>query len=105
LLGSQIVGRDLRFAIRHPLGARPSWPDATPTSRWSGSARPTGRGSQRSAARPWIGAGRLADRSAVRSAERMRVDFVANASHELRTPLATIIGYAETLAEEGDDRR
>jgi two-component system phosphate regulon sensor histidine kinase PhoR len=32
----------------------------------------------------------------------MRVDFVANASHELRTPLSTILGYAETLAEEGD---
>jgi two-component system phosphate regulon sensor histidine kinase PhoR len=31
----------------------------------------------------------------------MRTDFVANASHELRTPLATIIGYAETLADEG----
>ncbi|RZM09543.1 MAG: ATPase, partial [Sphingomonas sp.] len=38
------------------------------------------------------------------AAERMRVDFVANASHELRTPLASIIGYAETLADEaGDD--
>jgi two-component system phosphate regulon sensor histidine kinase PhoR len=32
----------------------------------------------------------------------MRVDFVANASHELRTPLSTVLGYAETLAEEGD---
>jgi two-component system phosphate regulon sensor histidine kinase PhoR len=32
----------------------------------------------------------------------MRVDFVANASHELRTPLSTILGYAETLAEEDD---
>jgi two-component system phosphate regulon sensor histidine kinase PhoR len=31
----------------------------------------------------------------------MRIDFVANASHELRTPLSTIIGYAETLADEG----
>jgi two-component system phosphate regulon sensor histidine kinase PhoR len=31
----------------------------------------------------------------------MRTDFVANASHELRTPLATIIGYAETLGEDG----
>ncbi len=44
---------------------------------------------------------RLTDRSAALAAERMRVDFVANASHELRTPLATIIGYAETLAEDG----
>ena len=45
---------------------------------------------------------RLADISATRSAERMRTDFVANASHELRTPLATVIGYAETLAEDGE---
>src|SRR5205814_1245273 len=36
------------------------------------------------------------------SAEKMRVDFVANASHELRTPLSTILGYAETLADDSD---
>lgn len=30
-------------------------------------------------------------------AERMRVDFVANASHELRTPLASLVGFIETL--------
>jgi two-component system phosphate regulon sensor histidine kinase PhoR len=32
----------------------------------------------------------------------MRVDFVANASHELRTPLSTVLGYAETLADDKD---
>lgn len=37
------------------------------------------------------------DLSAVRRAEQMRVDFVANVSHELRTPLATLVGFIETL--------
>ena len=44
----------------------------------------------------------MIDRSDAVSAEKMRVDFVANASHELRTPLSTVLGYAETLAEEED---
>jgi two-component system, OmpR family, phosphate regulon sensor histidine kinase PhoR len=39
----------------------------------------------------------LRDLSEVRRAERMRVDFVANASHELRTPLASLLGFVETL--------
>ncbi len=50
---------------------------------------------------------RFVDRSEARAAEQMRVDFVANASHELRTPLSTLIGYTETLREQGeaiDDR-
>ena len=42
------------------------------------------------------------DTADIVAAEKMRVDFVANASHELRTPLSTIGGYAETLAEEDD---
>jgi two-component system phosphate regulon sensor histidine kinase PhoR len=45
---------------------------------------------------------RFVDRSEARAAEQMRVDFVANASHELRTPLATLIGYTETLREQGE---
>jgi len=32
-----------------------------------------------------------------RRADRIRVDFVANASHELRTPLASLAGFIETL--------
>jgi two-component system phosphate regulon sensor histidine kinase PhoR len=37
------------------------------------------------------------DLTAVRRAEVMRADFVANASHELRTPLAALSGFVETL--------
>jgi two-component system, OmpR family, phosphate regulon sensor histidine kinase PhoR len=104
LLGLKIEGADVRIAIRHPeaLGAILSPKD--------GQLELIGIGS---ADRPWlltvrqISQGlkliRLIDRSAGRAAERMRVDFVANASHELRTPLATIAGYAETLAEDGVD--
>jgi len=39
----------------------------------------------------------LTDRTAARTVDRMRVDFVANASHELRTPLASLMGFIETL--------
>ena len=37
------------------------------------------------------------DMSERKSADRVRVDFVANASHELRTPLASLAGFIETL--------
>lgn len=101
LLGPRIVGRDLRFAIRHPLAL-----DTISAGR-AADIELVGVGS---ADRPWhmsvrpVPGGaliRLSDRSALRAAERMRTDFVANASHELRTPLATIMGYAETLIDEG----
>ena len=39
------------------------------------------------------------DISALKRAEQIRRDFVANVSHELRTPVAVIKGYAETLIE------
>lgn len=45
----------------------------------------------------------LKDLTPIRLAERMRVDFVANASHELRTPLASIIGFLETLQGAAKD--
>jgi two-component system phosphate regulon sensor histidine kinase PhoR len=103
LLGQRIEGTDVRLAIRHPealatiLSAKAADIElvgiGSPDRPWKLSVRPLQRG---------MSLVRLVDQSAGRAAERMRVDFVANASHELRTPLATIAGYAETLADEGE---
>jgi two-component system phosphate regulon sensor histidine kinase PhoR len=100
LLGEGIEGRDVRLAIRHPQALERI------LARDAGEIDVVGIGDP---GRSWrlviedLGAQtvlvRLLERTHVVSAEKMRVDFVANASHELRTPLATIIGYAETLAE------
>jgi len=103
MLGDRVEGRDVRLAIRHPqaleqiLGGRPGDIDVIGVAE-------LGR-SWRFMIRPLAGDSvlvRMIDRSTAVSAEKMRVDFVANASHELRTPLSTILGYAETLAEEGE---
>jgi two-component system phosphate regulon sensor histidine kinase PhoR len=105
LLGGHIVGEDIRLAIRHPGAAErlaspvagaPQGPVdlvglGALDQRWEMRvARATG--GQRIV--------HLIDQTGNYAAERMRVDFVANASHELRTPLASILGYIETL---GDD--
>jgi two-component system phosphate regulon sensor histidine kinase PhoR len=101
LLGNLREGTDVRLVLRHPVALEQI------LSGRRADVEVTGIGG---AERPWIlsvravGKGallvRFVDRSAVHAAEQMRVDFVANASHELRTPLATILGYAETIAED-----
>ncbi|MCP3735377.1 ATP-binding protein [Sphingomonas sp. RP10(2022)] len=108
VLGRHIVGEDVRVAIRHPaaadrLGSAAPLPGrpvelvglGTPDQRWEMRTGETGDGAR---------IVHLVDRSGNYAAEKMRVDFVANASHELRTPLASILGFLETLNEEaGED--
>ena len=110
LLGSNIVGQNVRMAFRH-AGAieRLSDPDAQHSGL---PIKLTGIGQQNQL---WemriqmMGPGQkivhLADRSGTQAAEKMRVDFVANASHELLTPLAAVKGFIETLDDPaaGDD--
>lgn len=43
------------------------------------------------------------DITELKSVEKMRADFVANASHEIRTPLASIAGFIETLLGPAKD--
>src|SRR4029450_623277 len=45
----------------------------------------------------------LHDTTALRRAERMRADFVANASHELKTPIAGLAGFIDPLRGPGGD--
>lgn len=103
LLGKGIEGRDIRLAIRHPqaleriLGHASAEIDVTGIAEPGRSWRLVIREVDKN--RTLV---RMIDRSDAVSAEKMRVDFVANASHELRTPLSTVLGYAETLAEEDD---
>jgi two-component system phosphate regulon sensor histidine kinase PhoR len=103
LFGARLEGRDVRLAIRQPQALEQILASRPGDLEVSGIAEP---------GRSWLLSVReldedavlvrMIDRSDTVAAEKMRVDFVANASHELRTPLSTIGGYAETLAEEDD---
>lgn len=108
LLGEHILGEDVRVAIRHPAAAEQllnpeEGPGGTPIQLVGLGARDqhwemrvhTLPGGQRIV--------HLSDRTGSHAADRIRVDFVANASHELRTPLASILGFIETLEDAADD--
>ena len=98
LLGTHIVGQDVRIAIRDPDAIDVILGDT------GGAAKVIGLsigGSVWEVDCVILGTGErlvsLYDLSVQVSVARAHADFVANASHELRTPLATILGYVETL--------
>jgi len=101
LLGGAIEGSDVRLAIRHPqaldfvLRGEPGEIDFTGVGDFGRPWRLVVR-----KAGPEASLLRLIDRSDAHAAEKLRVDFVANASHELRTPLTAVFGYAESLQDE-----
>ena len=102
LLGTHIIGEDVRLAIRHPAAA-----ERLALTGSDGSTELVGLGGRDQRVQmevATIAPGRrvvhLIDRTTSYAAERARVDFVANSSHELRTPLAAIIGFIETLDDD-----
>lgn len=102
LLGSHIIGEDVRLAIRHPAASARLAIDAS-----DGSVELMGIGGREQQVElnvATIAPGKrvvhLIDRAARRAVEQARVDFVANASHELRTPLAALLGFIETLLDD-----
>jgi two-component system phosphate regulon sensor histidine kinase PhoR len=111
LFGADKLNGDFRLALRNPLAAELLSSDETATPSVPIELIGIGQKDRR-----WSmtvhrieGGGRLVqlrDRTDSWVAERMRVDFVANASHELRTPLATLLGFIETLGDDsaGGDR-
>ena len=111
LLGAHIAGEDIRIAIRHPAAAERLAGPIAPEGMGDGSSDPVtlvglGQRDQRwelrvAALEPGRRVVQLTDASGSHAADKMRVDFVANASHELRTPLAAILGFIETLSDPG----
>ncbi|HEX9461076.1 MAG TPA: ATP-binding protein [Alphaproteobacteria bacterium] len=108
LFGDTIAGRDFAATLRHPdvleaaeegFGGRS--PSRTVDFDWPGP--PERHFSVRFAFLPrQLPYGNdmlmiLRDVTALKQAEKMRADFVANVSHELRTPLSAILGFTETL--------
>lgn len=108
LLGGHILGEDVRVAIRHPAAAeRLLNPEETPPGAPIHLVGLGTRDQQWEMRVRTLPGGRrivhLSDRTGAHAADRIRVDFVANASHELRTPLASILGFIETLEDAADD--
>nr|WP_232843047.1 ATP-binding protein [Allopontixanthobacter confluentis] len=103
VLGEHILGQDVRVAFRHPSAI------ALLDRKGPGSATIHGLARRKDIWRmnrqeidDRFTVVELINRTAEAQISRAHTDFVANASHELRTPLASIIGYVETLREDGN---
>jgi two-component system phosphate regulon sensor histidine kinase PhoR len=104
VLGAHVVGEDARVAIRHPAAAAAlAQADGRPVDLVGVGARDRHWAMRVAGTSGGLVVIDLHDRTEHAAAERMRVDFVANASHELRTPLASILGYIETLDDGAGD--
>ena len=104
LLGAHVVGQDARMALRQPEAVKLLDRDS------DGAAVVRGLARRRDIWRVYrktlddgLAVIEFVNRTAEADISRAHTDFVANASHELRTPLAAIIGYVETLREDGMD--
>ena len=104
LLGAHILGQDVRVAMRQPEAVRLLEGDTDGAAVVRGLAR---RRDIWRINRKTIGDGltivEFVNKTAEADISRAHTDFVANASHELRTPLASILGYVETLRDDGED--
>ncbi len=101
VLGSHIIGQDLRVVFRQP--------DAVALFDANRNGGTIIRGLvrrqdiwrlNRQGVSETMAVVELTNQTAEADISRAHTDFVANASHELRTPLASIIGYVETLQED-----
>ena len=104
LLGAHIVGQDSRMALRQPEAVRLMEGEA------DGAAIIRGLSRRRDIWRvnrkqldPETAIIEFVNRTAEADISRAHTDFVANASHELRTPLSAILGYVETMRDDGAD--
>jgi two-component system phosphate regulon sensor histidine kinase PhoR len=102
MLGQHVVGQDARVALRQPEAISLLNDNRSGVAIVRGLVRRQDIWQiNRQAIDERVAMLELTNQTAEADISRAHTDFVANASHELRTPLAAILGYVETLREDG----